>query len=318
VSNYTGTSAHIVVRRSSVKDNASVGISVAGSTAEIDATAIAATQSIEEGLGYGMALQDDLDTGIRSDGLVTRSVLRSNTLAGIHVLASTLRTEATTIADTLAWIDPVVESPFDGGRGINVQDGASGGPSHVEVISSTIASSHGLGLFAGGSEVLIESAWIHDSTSAELENGRGVSLQPSVHDGTGATVTIRHCLISDNQQFGVFIGDSALALDGSELRGVSPAGELGFGDTLTVLGPVASASILDSRLADSGRAGLSLFGSSATMSGSVLSCHPIDIALQDVGTSAANLTDGGGNSCGCEELGDCKASSTDLEPPSPL
>lgn len=317
-SEYTGMPAALTVDRAVARDNASVGIFAVGSSLAIDASYIARTHAVPEGQGYGVGLQDDLDAGLRGDGVITRTVLSENTLAGINVLASTLRIEATTIADTLPWLDPVAGTPFDGGRGLNVQDGAMGGRGVVEMVASTIARSRGLGLFAAGADLVLADSRIRDSSSAELENGRGASIQPSVHDASGSRAVIQRSRFSNNQQFGLFVGDSELSLEQSEVRGVIAAGELGFGDAVASLDG-ASLAIVDSLLADSARAGLSLFGSSASLTGSVLSCHPIDIAVQDLGPTPSALEDGGGNRCGCDdEPHDCKASSTDLEPPSPL
>lgn len=317
-SEYTGMPATLTVSRAVLRDNAGIGVSSVGSFIAIDASYIVGTHSIDDGRGYGVGLQDDLAAGIQSDGSITRSVLSDNTLAGINVLASSLRIETTTVADTLPWLDPVAGTPFDGGRGLNVQDGAMGGRSAVELVASTILRSRGLGLFVAGSDVSLRDGWIRESSSAELENGRGASIQPSIHDASGSRAIVQRCRFSDNQQFGLFVGDSELSLEHSEIRGVAPAGELGFGDAVAGLGS-AALTLVDSHLADSARAGLSLFGAGASMSGSRLSCHPIDIAVQDLGAGVATLTDDGGNTCGCgDESRDCKASSTDLEPPSPL
>jgi len=319
VSNYSGMPATVTVDHAVIRDNHGVGIFAVGSTVALDASVVAANRAVEEGRGYGLSLQDDLDTGLRAEASVTRSVLSGNTLAGINALASDLHVEATTITDTLRWIDPASGTPLDDGRGLNLQDGQMGGPSTVEVVASTITRTQGLGSFAAGSELHLQDSRIGETIPGELESGRGINLQPATFGSGGSVATLSHCLVSASEQFGIFVGESELTLDQSAVRDVVPAGELAFGDAVTAIGATGSVAIVDSRLAHSARAGLSLFGASASMSGSVLSCHPIDIAVQDLGAQAADLTDGGSNTCGCDgEEHDCKAKSTDLEPPSPL
>ena len=318
-SNYTSSSASLAVSRSVIGGNAGIGVFVVGSTAVVDGSVVRDGVPAGANAGYGISLQTDLDLGRRSDLILSRSAVLANTAAGLNSLGSTALIEGTIIGGTLPSIDPVTGLVSDGGRGVNVQDDEVGQRGTVEIVASTVADTHGLGVFTAGAELLLQGAWIRDSSPAALEGGRGVNLQPSVFDGLPCIATIRASLVSGSHQFGIFVGESQLNLEDSEVRDVAPAGELGFGDAVTAIGVTSALTVLRSRIASSQRAGLSVFSANASLEDSQLACHPIDIAVQDVGMGPPNLIDGGGNSCGCDGAFDaCKSTPSELTPPSPL
>jgi hypothetical protein len=318
-SNYTSMPASLSVSRSVFGTNAGIGIFVVGSAASVDGSVVHDTRSSSVGAGFGIALQADLDLAVSADVSLVDSALLGNTLAGVNIIGSVVRLERVTIADTLASTDPVTGQTLDGGRGINVQDDDIGNRGILEVVDSAVVGSWGLGVFIAGGDASLHGTWIRDSKAAAAEGGRGVNLQPSAIDAQPSTATIQSSLVANNQQFGIFVGESILTLENSEVRGVSPAGEFGFGDTIAVVGVTSALSVVTSRMANSMRAGLSLFSANANLVDSRLSCHPIDIAVQDVGAGPSSLFDGGGNSCGCgEDYVPCKATASELTPPSPL
>ncbi len=87
----------------------------------------------------------------------------------------------------------------------------------------------------------------------------------------------------------------------------------------------ASASVHGSLLADNARAGAAVFGGQFDIEGSTLTCNAIDLNVEssfDLGAGPVerrlDLTDGGGNVCGCGAVSaECRAKSHQLEPAPP-
>ena len=67
------------------------------------------------------------------------------------------------------------------------------------------------------------------------------------------------------------------------------------------------------------RAGIASFGAEVALGSSLIGCNALDLAGEPYETRAFELTDLGGNLCGCSApLGDCQVASTGLLPPDPL
>lgn len=322
VSDYGATAPGVLTLSSSVvENNAGMGIFVVGSDALVDGSLVRNHTPINASSGYGLGAQVDVETARRPNVEVTRSAFVANTLAGINLFGAQARIASTLVRGTLPGVDPSTGAAVGGGRGVNIQDDITDARASVELVASTVEGNQGLGLFATGSDITLEATLIRDSLpgESETERGRGASLQPSALNEAPTVAVIHRSLVLRSQELGILVGGSQLTLDESVVRSVVPApGNFGFGDAVAALPSSAEVSVLRSSLEDSGRAGLSLFGASGILTDSRLFCHPIDIAVEDLG-GTATLSDGGGNRCGCDgEIGSCKASTANLEPPSPL
>lgn len=316
-SSYTGARSALTLRRSVLADNGGIALFVTGSDAIVDQSVLHGTVPAGNAEGEGISAQVALDTGERADLQLTQSAVLSNQLVGVQLFGSTARLEATLVANTQPGF-PGGGSDLDGGRGINVQDDFTGDRGAVEIVQSTVEDSHGIGIFAAGSDLLLDQALVRRSVPGGDESGRGISLRPSGIGEASSTASVQRTLVADSGEFGIMVGGSTMTLEDSVVRQVAPSAAGQFGDVVAVLASPAELHASRTSFEQGGRAGLSVFGAVASLTDCLFSCHSIDIAVQDLLEVAAHLDDGGGNRCGCDgERYDCAAVSADLEPPSP-
>jgi hypothetical protein len=210
------------------------------------------------------------------------------------------------------------------GWGVSIQYA----PDLVQAASVTMASSWvrrsvGGGVLVYGSALTMETTAIDDTVSGP--SGRFGSALVVVDDpasGTPSTGQVWASRFSRSAEAGVVMAGSQLAIDQSVIEATVANGLGTYGDGLLVFGVPASAGRLDlmrTRVADSDRAGVACFGSSVGVANSVLACTDFALDAEPFAGRDCELTDLGGNACGCEALDEvCKAVSSSLEPPQPV
>jgi hypothetical protein len=78
----------------------------------------------------------------------------------------------------------------------------------------------------------------------------------------------------------------------------------------------ASATVFNTSIEQSTRAGLTTFGATVSLGGSRIRCAAFALTGEPYLGSDFILEDGGGNTCGCDgDAGACKLVSVGLEPP---
>jgi hypothetical protein len=172
----------------------------------------------------------------------------------------------------------------------------------------------------GGSTATIEGVRIERTLPAPggTFGGRALNVQLDALSQRRGDAQLRYSHIADSADAAVFVGDGTLSVQASVIDQTQASDGL-FGDgVVAVTIDLPSVLVIQgSRVSGSVRAGLSVFGSALTLSDSAMSCNGIDIAAEPHEAFTADLTDAGGNRCGCASDEVCRAISAQLAPPEP-
>jgi hypothetical protein len=307
-----GELASVSVVESVISGNRHAAMDLQGAAATLERVTIVDVGASDSGLrGFGVNANyaDGPATVTVVDSLIERA-----TNAGVIAFSSHVELDHVKIIDTI--------------RPSALPDAATGGvllvPSSAEIPTVTLRHTHILGgslvgALALGGDLTIEHGFIADvMMSPDGRYGHAVHVQPS--GGVPGRLWLRGSLLSNNHSHGVMISGGEATIESTWVMDTKSAfGQFGDGIAALAIGSAAFATIVDSTVARSERAGVVSFGSSVSLAGTRLDCNAIALATQIFADLPANIDDGGGNACGCGEASEaCKALTTDLAVPTPL
>jgi hypothetical protein len=308
--------AEVTVTHVTIERSHDTAIYVGGAHARIEGTLVRETQPAPRGLApAGITVFEAPDTGDPSRADIVGSVLAASDDGGLFVSGSEARLETSVVADTrprtLEFAIGVIAQAHD----------PSGAPSSVEMVSSLIADTQGIGLFVSSSSAMAETSVIRRTTGAgPLQVARGAHVQAFGPPGP-LELHLTGVVIEDTHEFGLSALDGNAVLEACIVRNTTPTGTGTFGDGVVVQRQIGEGSVALWRTLVQGnaRAGLVSFGSHASLAGSSFVCQPIAIDAEDYYGFTPSLDDQGENLCGCPVAdGPCKAVSAALAPPGPL
>jgi len=211
------------------------------------------------------------------------------------------------------------------GRGIDVEQNQ--GEASLTVRGSLVERNHDVGLFIAGSDVRLEASVVRDTLPVMLD-GTGITVHvpctgapplTTCNAAERASATITGSLIEQNHDIGLLVSESDASVEASVIRATSPRVLDGlFGDGMVVVGDVAagSATVIQSRIEDSTRAGVASFGASVSLESTRIQCAAFELAGEAFGTQAFAFDDRLNNLCGCPIANaTCKVVTAGLEPP---
>jgi hypothetical protein len=316
----TGGDHSLTLTASLVERNHEVGVYVAGHTVTIDASVIRDTLPGADGTsGRGVMCQLSTTGAARCNLQLSRSVIERNQGFGVYIGSSDATVETTVIRDT-------IESLLGVGRGIDASEmpAAPGERSSLTLRDSLVTGNTQHGVNIIGSDALLERTMVRDNLPQQstLKWGEGIMIQLSAFTRTPSSVTVQSCSVQRNFDFGILVVGSDATIVNTAVSATSGrASDDLFGDGIAVvsdLGP-ASATIIDSLIDRSHRAGLANFGAALALADSLLDCSAIDIASEPLDGTQPQFDDQGDNRCGCsKEHTECRAVSTGIEPPNPV
>lgn len=301
------------LRSAFVEGNHEAGVVAAGTDAVIEGIVVRGVQprEVDGGPAGGVMIQFDESPPTAA---IRNSVLELNHGAGLSASGS-IRIEGVIARGNL----PEPKDQFFG-RGFNIQyDPRPAQPSHAVVLGSIAADNHDIGLFVAGSEVHVEGLLVQRTRSRARDQtaGRGINIQES-DDRVRSLVRLSGSVVEDSFDLGVMISGSDVTVESTVVRNSAPrASDNLYGDGISVIPELAPATLQlsHSLLSGCARAGLASFGSATRLRGNRLACNAFDIDAEPYGASPPELTDEGGNLCGCDQGGECTAVSASLAPP---
>jgi hypothetical protein len=147
-------------------------------------------------------------------------------------------------------------------------------------------------------------------------------LQTDLDTPVRSTATIDDSAFMNNADVGLVVNAADLALSSTLIAETKESpNEFPKGDglSLSTLAGSNTTTVTGCLLRDNARAGISVFSAPVTLTDSQLKCNAFDLNAEELNAGPAEITDGGGNECGCgEEIATCKAVSAGLEPPASL
>jgi hypothetical protein len=321
-----------------IERNHDAGLVVSASDANVESTVVRDTEPrVADGRqGWGLSVGPSCtpatgcDPATRGTAHVTGSVFERNHEIGIAVMGSDATLTGVVVRDT--WPRA---SDQQLGRGINIQLACSEtscdatARANVTIAGVLVDNNHDTGIFVGASDVVVEDAMVRATLPQASDGlfGRGVNAQSlfTVDDGcvpfTGSSATFRRSLIEDSYDVSLFVGGSDVALEGVVVRRTRARMFDGFnGDGVAVVGgaSTASATITNTRIEESARAGLSNFGATVSLTMSSIACAAFALEGQAWEERDFVFDDHGENRCGCPAEGVCKTVTTGLAPPAPI
>ena len=304
--------AHIV--GSHVLRNTYHGVTSFSSMVTIERSVISETrpQASDGALGRGVRAEPDMVTNIPGTMTLRDSLLANNHDIGVFAsLGQDLLLERSVVQGTLPRA-----SDADFGRGVNIQFGGV-----ATLIDSVIADNHDVGVFVAGAELVMEGTRVSGTQPApgDPNSGRAIGAQLQLNIAAPATVTVRTSALLDSIEAGLLLiggtgGMETTLIDGVAMR---PDGNYGDGATVMTAGPRSSLWTSQLQIQNATRAGLATFGADLTVGLSRLACNAIDLDTEVFDVHEPLLINAGENACGCDQVTECKAVSTNLLPPEP-
>jgi hypothetical protein len=179
------------VRTSLFERNHQVGVLVGGSTADVESTAVRDTLSIE-GVGYGIAVQRDPDTDVRSSSTVHASYVAGSTGPGIYVGASDATIDATHVQG-----GPPGEAP---GVGIYVSASPDGlTPATASIRACLVEQTLQAGIAVTDADATVDACHVRDTLVFEGLYGDGLLATAD----RPATVTITATRVERSARAGI-------------------------------------------------------------------------------------------------------------------
>ncbi|MDP6935347.1 MAG: right-handed parallel beta-helix repeat-containing protein, partial [Myxococcota bacterium] len=193
-----------------VQGNLDVGVYISGSTATLDGIQVLDTQPDEDGEG---------GSGIRAQSgatlVATNCLVQGNHYLGLFVSASTATLEGSQILET----QPHENGEY--GYGIFAYENSS-----LTANDTIVRGNHGVGVFLNASTAALSAVQVVDTQPHENgEYGYGIFV---ISD---SSLTANDGLVEGNQEFGVYLDESAATLDGMQVLDtqLNARGEYGFG-----------------------------------------------------------------------------------------
>jgi hypothetical protein len=310
-----GAASTLLLLTSLVERNHAVGVFVTGSNATVEASAVRNTEPDDMGLGgLGIGAQADEITGAASTLTLKSSLVEQSRSTGVLVEGSSATIEACAVRDT----QPDTFGHF--GRGVNVEPTVmTATPATLALHASLVENSHEVGVYIAGSEALVEASVVRATELGVLGRySRGVNAQASMPTTAPSNLVLKSSLIEQNHECGVIITNSTATIESCAIRDTASNADGEYGDGLAVVAAAipASASVTNTRISTSARAGLLAHSAHVALSESALTCHAFDLDSESSDLGPATLEDLGGNLCGCPEAtARCAARSANLAPP---
>ena len=326
-----------LVRGSLVERNHESGVRVAGSDATFESLVVRGTLPTESDQrdGDGILIQlpctpAGCDAAARAKVLLRGSLVEQNQSTGVVVMGSDATLEGVLVRGTL----PQQSDQIDG-HGVHIQLSCTAtgcdpaARATVLVRGSLLEQNHAAGVFVSGSDATLEGVLVRGTLPQQSDQllGRGIHIQPSCtvtacDPAARATAFVRGSLVEWSHDIGVMVGDSDATIEGVLIRNTLARLADGlFGDGFSIFSELTptSATVTQSRIEASARAGLSNFGSTVALAASTLACNAFDLAGETHHEQPFRFEDRGDNACGCPApaLG-CKVQSVGLEPPEPI
>ena len=241
--------AALSLERASVTDNHNIGLYVSGAETTVTATdlVVARTETEADGTG-GRGIEVHGGAGL----IAERTSVADNRNIGIMVNGADTTVTATdlVVARTLA------EADGDGGRGMEVQDGAA-----LVLERASVTDNRAAGLFVVGADTIATATdLLVTGTQTDVNDrfGRGVHVQ------FGAALSLERAAITDNHEGALVFLEASGSITDAVLSGTDfSADPLGVADGLVALDSEVTATRVAAR--DNVRAGFLFSQSPATL-----------------------------------------------------
>lgn len=296
--------APTTLRRVLLEGNRDTALFVAASTAEIEDSLVRDTLPQESDAGFGRGISVQRAAGVATDVAVRRTVVERSHEVAVFAGAAAVRFEDSIVRDTL-----LDEGEETYGLGFAAYaDPDDGSPASVDIRRSLVEGSRLVGVYALGSEILLDRAVVRDT------DGWGLLAQFDDERCAPAGATLRDSVIERSLGFGAVAIASALSVESSTVRGTLAEGGV-YGDGVAADGdwapcPPGALDVAASTIDGNARAGILYYRVGGTLRGTVVRDNRFAVVLE----SGADPAIAGDNSMGDNEIGGV-TTAQGIEPP---
>jgi hypothetical protein len=313
----TDDRSSVIIERVVMDRNQEAGLQVVGSDATLSRLTIRNTISAPQSgmFGRGMNVQARLGQGAVMT--LERSLIASNQDVGIYVANSQASVMTTWVRDTA----PRQLDGF-GGRGISVvRAEPDQPPTLIEISDTLVEHCASTGILVSGADGSMHNVAVRDVLPDAIEgiHGLGLTIQRQFNVDL-VPFSLIDIEVERTSQGGIMVTDTAASMTNVTVKDVAALGTGEFGDGIIVnqFNLPADVTVTGSHIESAARDGISIFSATLTLADTTLECIPIPLAAETL-DQPPNFTDAGGNQCGCDGSETiCRATSTMLDPPSPL
>lgn len=215
----------LVVTRSMIRDNTSVGVRILGARARLEGTAIVDTlpNPNNQAEGFGVSVLSGEPPAQAAGVELVGCAITGNTNRGVVIEGGSLDMDTTAVADTRTSELLASGAPADptSGRGIVIaRHAATKLRSTASVRRSLVARNWDAGIAVFGSEVEIEATVLEGTRPTPGSTGVGLGLLASVASGTmeRASVMVRASLVTGNRGIGVAVTGADLTMENTRVE----------------------------------------------------------------------------------------------------
>jgi hypothetical protein len=311
VESHSETAPATATIRQAVLEGGALGLVVIGGAAQLEDSAVRWTTD------RAINAQVDTNRWVASDVTLDRVVVEQIEGNGVYVGGSSLSAAAFTVRDVVS------KEPGVDGRGLSIEsDAVTGERSTIALDRVLLEHCDQAGIVARGSVLRVNGLAVRDVGHPDtMLSGRGMSIEDDLRIGLSSVLELEQSWLARTREAALLVTGTEARIRDVVIEATAPNASDLFGDgALLTLGLSApSSGVLDNvRVDGSARAGVALVGASATVTGSKMTCNGLNLTVDAYGGIASQLSDGGGNVCGCESEVPCKATSAGLEPPTTL
>lgn len=316
------------LERSVIEQSHTCGVCVMNAHTSVVATAIRDTrpQAADDLGGDGLLVGSDLSTAEeRPTVAILSSTIEQGRRIGIGLSGVDARVEGTLVRDIQSELATGVH-----GRGLVAEVSPQAGVrASLSCTGSVVERSQEVGLLVLGSEAALSGVAIVDTRprASDQRFGRGLIVQFSAETLDRSDVTLDHSAIRDSHDAALFVIGADLSVTDTVIEGTKPQPEGSlFGDGVIAMsypagGQTMTATVGMERcsVSNNARAGIAGFGATMALSASALDCNSFDLAGEPYDGLPFDISDRGGNVCGCgSETRPCVVRSSSLTPPAPV
>jgi hypothetical protein len=302
------------VRRSVVEGSWAIGMYVTGGDLSVDASIIRDTVDSDYTSGGFHAGADPEDPG-RTTLTVARSSIEHN--AGMGVIA--WGADVTLIESVVQDSQPGASGHF--GHGMAIYDsGPSEAGATLTVLGTLFERNQHHGILMIGRDALLDGVVVRDTLIGPSGiAGLGIAILDGDESGSPATASLRSTSVERSRGIGIYASGVDISIEASAVTDTEATDTGLYGDGICLDSPAGyptTATITDTAVSQSARAGVLNVGSHAIVSRSLFLCQAFDMDGEN-GDTPFQFDDRGGNGCGCPAaVAPCQVLSASLQPPS--
>jgi hypothetical protein len=215
VAQVDGAASKVSLEDVVVANNAKMGVLIIGSTATLVRAVVRDTQPSSDTASNGFGLVAEADGGTMSNVSMTDSVVTDNRAIGVSIDSSKVKLERTLVQRTLS-------RASDGLFGAGIQASSDSARSTLDLSDCIVTQNQFAGLYLFDSQVSLSRTIVSSNKAEEKTSRYGSGIYAHGQTKSSSSVSLKDCLLDQNQTSGASVEFTALALERTVVRATQP------------------------------------------------------------------------------------------------